>query len=108
MNKLILILISLFVWGFSYSQESYYAHVENYEVVSVEVVTDSFVQANPERYTGKWIKVGYSKMPFCGKGFVYITERDTIIIPRPFEDWILSKDYTWIEPTLINKIFNSQ
>ena len=49
--------------------DSTYANIDNIFVTSVEVVTDEFFNANPQRYTGKWLKVGNgSNRPFCGKG----------------------------------------
>ena len=70
--------------------ESYYAHIENNIVTSVEVVTDEFFNANPQRYKGKWLKVGNnSNRPFCGKGYEYLPDKDKIIPPKPFPSWKL-------------------
>lgn len=94
--------------------ESYYAHIKNDVVVTVEVVTDEFVKANPQRYKGKWLKVGgNSKRPFCGKGYIYLPEKDKIIVSNPYPSWSLNNkdiweapkvkpigDYTWNETTL--------
>ena len=70
--------------------ESTYAHIENNTVTSVEVVTDEFFKANPQRYTGKWLKVGNgSNRPFCGKEYEYLPGKDKIILPQPFPSWKL-------------------
>lgn len=72
--------------------ESYYAHIVDGIVASVEVVTDEFFLANPERYSGIWKKVGTPEQPFCGKDWIYLNEKDTIIHPKPFESWILNEE----------------
>ncbi len=79
--------------------ESYYAKIENDIVTSVEVVTDSFFNANPDRYTGKWLKVGEdSGRNYCGVDSVYISSSDKIITPKPFDSWTLVGE-TWTPPT---------
>lgn len=79
--------------------ESYYAHIENNIVVSVEVVTDKFVKANSNRYQGVWLKVGNgSKRAFCGKDCIYLPDKDKIISPKPFDSWILDKNDEWQAP----------
>lgn len=79
--------------------ESYYAHIENDIVTSVEVVTDEFVQANPKRYKGTWKKVGpVSNQIFCGPGYLYLPEKKKIILPKPFESWGLSDKDKWEAP----------
>ena len=75
-STLITILFSTLV----FSQESYHAHIENGVVTSVEVVTDNFVNANPERYSGAWIKVGEgSGKRYCGIGYGYSFRGDSIL-----------------------------
>jgi hypothetical protein len=39
---------------------AHWAKVENSIVTQVNVVEDNFLQANPERYTGTWIKASYN------------------------------------------------
>ncbi len=79
--------------------ESYYAHIENGIVTSVEVVTDEFVKANPQRYKGKWLKVGNgSARPFCGKGYIYLPDKDKIITPKPYPSWLLNEKDEWVAP----------
>ena len=99
--------------------ESHYAHIENDIVTSVEVVTDEFVKANPERYKGTWLKVGNgSTRDYCGKGFIYLPDKDKIITPQPFKSWKLdpitdewtapvikpAENYFWDETTLSWKL----
>ncbi len=74
--------------------ESYWAKIENDLVVSVEVVGDSFVQANPERYSGTWKKVGTDTQKLAGKDYIFITEFDKIIEQKPYDSWVLNKEKT--------------
>lgn len=64
------------------SQESYYAHIISDTVHCVEVVSDEFVQDNPQRYSGTWKKVGTEDQPYVGIGDIYIRDEDRII-PKP-------------------------
>ncbi len=80
--------------------ESTYAKIEDNVVVSVEVVTDMFVKSNSNRYDG-FLKVGEgSKRAYCGKGYLYLPDKDKIVAPKPFGSWILSEKYEWQAPVL--------
>lgn len=80
--------------------ESYYAHIEKNIVVAVEVVTDEFFNANPQRYKGLWLKVGEgSKRPYCGMGDVYLLDKDKIVRPQPYSSWKLDGNDIWQAPT---------
>ena len=79
--------------------ESYYAHIENNTVTYVEVVTDEFFNANPQRYTGKWLKVGNgSNRPFCGRGHEYLPNKDKIVTPKPHPSWTLDVNNEYQAP----------
>ena len=79
--------------------ETYYAHIENNTVISIEVVTDEFFNANPERYSGLWLKVGNgSNRPYCGKGYIYLLEKDKIIPSNPYPSWTLDVNDEWQAP----------
>ena len=79
--------------------ESTYAKIENNFVTSVEVVTDEFFKANPQRYKGIWRKVGNgSNRPFCGKGYEYLPGKDKIITPKPYTSWILNANDEYQAP----------
>lgn len=82
--------------------ESYYAHIEDNTVTSVEVVTDEFFNANPQRYTGLWLKVGNgSTRPYCGIGNIYLSVKDKIIQSQPYPSWTLNtKTDEWEAPVL--------
>lgn len=79
--------------------ETYYAKIEDNIVTHVEVVTDEFFNANPNRYTGTWKKVGTEQQPYVSKGYVFLPEKDRIIEPQPFKSWILDeKTFEWTAP----------
>lgn len=78
---------------------SYYAHIENDIVTSVEVVTDEFFNANPNRYKGLWLKVGEgSNRPFCGVGNLYLKDRDVCVPKPPYSSWVLNENHEWEAP----------
>jgi hypothetical protein len=78
--------------------ESCWAKIENGVVTFVECVTDEFVAANPERYSGIWKKVGTETQPFVGKEFILLENKDKIIEPQPFKSWILDEKDQWQAP----------
>jgi len=79
--------------------ETNYVHIENNVVTSVEVVTDEFFNANPERYVGLWLKVGEgSNKSFCGIGDIYLSEKNKIISAKPYKSWSLNDNDEWVSP----------
>ena len=84
---------------------AHYAKIENGIVTQVNVVEDDFLQENPDRYAGLWVKTSYNtqggvhllggtplRKNFAGIGFTYDQERDAFIAPKPFTKWILNED----------------
>jgi len=84
---------------------AHYAKIENEIVTQVNVVEDDFIQANPDRYTGQWVKTSYNtqggqhllggtplRKNFAGIGHTYDPERDAFIAPKPFTKWVLNED----------------
>lgn len=84
---------------------SHWAKVENGIVVQVNVVEDDFIQANPDRYTGLWVKTSYNtyggvhklggtplRKNYAGIGYTYDEQRDAFIPPKPFESWTLNEE----------------
>ena len=70
--------------------ETHYAHIFEDIVISVEVVVDSFVESNPERYAG-FVKVN----GLCGRGYSY--SNNIFTAPQPFNSWVL-KENKWEAP----------
>ena len=52
---------------------TYFAQVTNNIVTDVHVVTQEFIDANPERYPGLWVETFYNapNKTYAGIGFVY-------------------------------------
>ena len=85
---------------------AHWAKIENGLVVEINVVEDDDIQANPDRYTGTWLKTSYNTIggihllggtPFrknyAGIGYTYDEELDAFIAPKPLEgEWILNED----------------
>ena len=106
---------------------AHWAKIEDGIVVAVHVVEDDFLEANPDRYTGKWVKTSYNTLGgvhtlggtplhknFAGIGYSF--DGVGFAAPRPYPSWILNpttyfyesptpipeegKDYEWSEDTL--------
>lgn len=90
---------------------AHWAKVEDGIVVQVNVVEDDFIQANPERYTGTWIKTSYNTIGgvhtlggeplhknYAGIGYTW--DGTGFAAPQPFASWTLNDDsYLWEAPT---------
>ena len=90
---------------------AHWAKIENGIVVQVNVVEDEFLQANPDRYAGEWIKTSYNtyggvhtlggtplNKNYAGIGYTW--DGVGFAAPKPFESWTLNPDsYLWEAPT---------
>jgi hypothetical protein len=91
---------------------SYWAKVENGIVVRVNSVEDDFLKANPDRYTGTWIKTSYNtrgginnreggvalNKNYAGIGYTW--DGIGFAAPQPYPSWIKdSETYLWNPPT---------
>lgn len=90
---------------------AHWAKIENGIVVQVNVVEDEFIQANPDRYTGEWVKTSYNTFGgvhalggtplnknYAGIGFTW--DGVGFAAPKPYESWTLNPDsYLWEAPT---------
>lgn len=62
----------------------YFAQIdETGTVTRVAVVTREFLEANPERYQGRWVETFFDTegKTYAGVGFIYIEEQDDFIPP---------------------------
>lgn len=62
----------------------YFAQLDdNNTVTHVAVVTREFLEANPERYQGRWVETFFDTegKTYAGVGFIYIEEQDDFIPP---------------------------
>lgn len=62
----------------------YFAQLdETGTVTRVAVVTREFLEANPERYQGRWVETFFDTegKTYAGVGFIYIEEQNDFIPP---------------------------
>lgn len=87
---------------------AHWAKIENGIVTQVNVVEDDFIQANPDRYTGQWVKTSYNtyggvhllggtplRKNYAGIGYTYDEVRDAFIPPKPEvegKEFVLNED----------------
>jgi hypothetical protein len=90
---------------------AHWAKVEDGVVTQVNVVEDAFLQANPDRYTGTWIKTSYNthggvhslggtplNKNYAGIGYTW--DGTGFAAPQPYPSWTLnSTSYLWEPPT---------
>lgn len=89
---------------------AHWAKVENGIVTQVNVVEDDFLQANPERYIGEWVKTSYNTLGgvhllggtplhknYAGIGYHW--DGVGFYTPQSFPSWSLNTDtYLWEPP----------
>jgi len=92
---------------------SHWAKVEDGVVTQVNVVEDEFLYANPDRYTGTWIKTSYNthggvhslggtplNKNYAGVGYTW--DGTGFAAPQPYSSWTLnSETYIWEAPTVM-------
>jgi hypothetical protein len=90
---------------------AHWAKVVDGIVTQVNVVEDDFLQANPDRYTGTWIKTSYNTIGgvhtlggeplhknYAGIGYTW--DGTGFAAPQPYASWTLNEDtYQWDAPT---------
>jgi hypothetical protein len=90
---------------------AHWAKVEDGIVTQVNVVEDDFLQANPDRYTGTWIKTSYNTQGgvhtlggtplnknYAGIGYSW--DGVGFAAPQPYPSWTKNSDtYLWEAPT---------
>lgn len=78
------------------------------EVIRVLVVPDEQEHrgqeflANDLGLGGNWIQTSFNnkiRKQFAGIGFIYNSELDIFISPRPFDSWQLDENYDWQAPS---------
>lgn len=67
--------------------QTYFAQITNNIVTDVHVVTQEFINANPERYPGTWIETFYNapNKTYAGIGFTYDPITNDFVSPPPVE-----------------------
>jgi len=68
---------------------TYFAQLDNNDVViDVHVVSQEFIEANPDRYTGVWVQTFYNNptKQYAGIGYTYNYETKDFVPPvKPIE-----------------------
>ena len=67
---------------------TYFAQVTNNIVTDVHVVTQQFMDANPERYTGTWVETFFNlpNKTYAGIGYTYDPITNNFIPPPTIFD----------------------
>lgn len=79
----------------------YFAQIDaNNIVTNVAVVSQEFLEANPERYSGTWIEtfIGVEGKVYAGIGLEYLPETQNFRPQSPFVSWAWVNN-TWQAPT---------
>jgi len=79
----------------------YFAQIDDNNIVTnVRVVSQEFLEANPQRYTGTWVETFFSTAgkQYAGVGFEYVESEQDFRGPQPYPSWTWSNK-TWIPPT---------
>jgi hypothetical protein len=70
-------------------ERQYFARLdENNKVIDIAVVLESFLQANPERYEGRWVETFFQheSKTYAGIGYVYDEAKDDFYDPYAVTD----------------------
>jgi len=80
----------------------YFAQLDDDNIVTrVAVVQQDFLEANPQRYTGRWVETFFDtadKM-YAGIGFEYVEAEQDFRPQQPYPSWTWANK-TWNPPTL--------
>lgn len=92
-------------------EAQYFAQIDDNNIVTnVHVVTAEFMAANPDRYTGTWIKTSYNTIGgvhtlggtplnknYAGIGYTW--DGTGFAAPQPYASWSLNTEsYLWEPP----------
>jgi len=77
----------------------YFAQIdENNVVTHVAVVQREFLEANPQRYTGRWVETFIDEIHvYAGIGYEYLESEQDFRPQQPYPSWTWSKK-TWNPP----------
>jgi hypothetical protein len=73
---------------------------DNNIVTDVRVVSQEFLEANPQRYTGTWIEtfIDEPNKTYAGVGYEYLEAEEDFRPPQQYPSWTWSNK-TWNPPT---------
>ena len=79
----------------------YFAQIDDNNVVThVAVVQRQFLEANPDRYTGRWVETFFDTAgkQYAGIGMTYDEAKQDFRPQQPFASWTWANDI-WNPPT---------
>jgi len=79
----------------------YFAQINDDNIVtSVHVVQQEFLEAKPDRYTGRWVETFFDTAgkTYAGIGFEYLEAEQDFRPQRPYPSWTWANK-TWNPPT---------
>ncbi len=81
-------------------ERQYFAQLDDDNVVThVAVVQREFLEANPQRYPGRWVETFIDESHiYAGVGYKYVEAEDDFQPPQPYPSWIWVNK-TWQPPT---------
>ena len=81
--------------------EQYFAQINDNNIVTdVRVVSQEFLEANPERYTGTWVETFFDTAgkTYAGIGYEYLPTTQNFRPQQPFASWTWANNI-WNPPT---------
>jgi hypothetical protein len=79
----------------------YFAQLDDNNVVTdIAVVQQEFLEANPQRYTGRWVETFFDieNKTYAGIGMEYLEDEQDFREPQPYPSWTWSNKI-WNPPT---------
>ncbi len=78
----------------------YFAQIdENNVVTNIKVVQRDFLEANPQRYSGRWVQTFIDDSHiYAGVGYEYLESEQDFRSPQPYPSWTWANT-TWNPPT---------
>ena len=81
---------------------AHYAKVENGVVTNVIVAEQDFIDSGAVGDPASWIQTSYNgniRKRFAGIGYLYLSNLDIFVPPKPFPSWILNEEAgSWDPP----------
>ena len=73
---------------------------DNNIVTKVAVVQRAFLEANPQRYTGRWVETFFDTAgkQYAGIGYEYLEDEQDFRSPQPYPSWTWANE-VWNPPT---------
>lgn len=82
------------------SQQFFAQLDDNNIVIDIHCVAEEFLEANPERYSGRWVETFFNTAgkQYAGVGYEYLESEQDFRPQQPYPSWTWT-DKTWNPPT---------